>query len=136
VTFVVAFLALLLLLVGSWLGRRGIFGYLEQRNLGAARRIVGQYLADRLPFDSAAVLLSKSLDRVGWYYSLRSKNTGGAGSLTAIQLAPPGYSEEDPRITRLFRESILVRLSPDGRARMEQSFRELDSMEAASRKRP
>src|SRR5258706_6487625 len=136
VTFVVALLALLLLLVGGWLGRRPIFGYLEQRNLAAARRIVGEYLADQLPFDTAAVRLSKSLDHVGWYYSLRAKNTGGGGSLTAIQLAPPGYSEEDPRITRLFRESMLLPLSPDGRARMEQSFRELDSTEAASRKRP
>src|SRR5258708_4084207 len=48
VTFVVALLALLLLLVGGWLGRRPIFGYLEQRNLAAARRIVGEYLVDQL----------------------------------------------------------------------------------------
>ncbi len=131
-----ALLALLLLLVGSWLGRRQIFGYLEERNRAAARRIVAEYMADDLPFDTAAILLSKSLERVGWYYSLRSKGTAGSGSLTAFQLAPPGHSEEDPRITRLYRESMLVRLSPDGRARLEQSFRELDSMEAATRKRP
>ena len=133
---VVAVLALLLVLVGSWLARPEIFRYLEERNLAAARRVVGKYLADQLPLDTAAVLLAKRLDRVGWYYSLRSQNTGGGGSLTAIQLAPPGYSEEDPRITQLFRRSMLLRLPPDGRARMEQSFRELDSMEAASRKRP
>jgi hypothetical protein len=136
-TLVVTAVILALVLGAVVLGRRPIYHALAERQMSHARSIVGEYLAGKLTMDSAAVALMRALERSEWYEDqVRPEVDSGAGSLTAIRIAPLGVSEDDPRVSALFRRGIILRLDdPEARARMEASFRRLDSLEAADRAR-
>src|SRR5258706_3899531 len=85
--------AVVLLLVAAWVQRPAIFRLLAARQLGAARSIVGAYLAGRMPLDSAAALLSPKLQRAVEYLELSEPSTNGGGntaSIVGIPIAPPG----------------------------------------------
>jgi hypothetical protein len=127
-----------LVLIAGVLGRRAIYHALAERQMSKARSIVSDYLAGKSIIDSAGVALMRALERSRSYEDQAGPGLGsGAGSLSAIRLAPAGVPEDDPRISALFRRGMILTVeTPEGRAHLEAGFRRLDSLEAARRGSP
>ena len=117
---------LIVSVLGGWLAReRGkpVIRFLASRNVAAMRSVVRDYLTDRMPLDSAAARLAPLVARGARYTMLLSEPLGpGSAVIEEVRLAPPGYSEDDPRILQVWKRALILSAPPQVRAQLEETL--------------
>jgi hypothetical protein len=86
------------------------------------RLVVLDYLTGRAALDAAAARLAPLVTRGAHYHMLLSDSLGpGTAVIEEIHLGPPGYSNDDPRILKLWKRGMIVSAPPELRAQLEET---------------
>jgi hypothetical protein len=113
---------------GGWDSYKPILRWREGRALGRARSAVQDYVQGQQSLDVSVRRLASALVQFEALWERLSPSSGVPGSLSAepFALAPPGVSEDDPRIvdlyTRALKEMIPADVSPEFRRQTEAMF--------------
>ncbi len=114
-----------------------VLRYRETVAISAPRTAVRSYLDGRQPLDTAAKQLAFALEQWRRLWDRRQPPVA-QGSLVAdaIDLTPPGFTKNDPRIDLIQIRAMRFTIPPGVSAEFRAAFeRQLDSLEAAHRAR-
>ena len=115
------------LAVAAWRFWPPALQYRLTRNEGQMRVVVSNYLNGRTSFDDAAAQLGRCFARAQLLISrlpFPSVSNGELRIEKGAGIAPPGYSENDPRIDSLARRAFVLSAPPGLRKAAEEMLRE------------